>query len=659
MKLKKIVTPILIFITGIIMITTLSGCGALVGLIASVFSSEAGFACIPLLSDEKISSSQTDTSGMIIIKDDPSKINWQGIKYAPLNGVNVHLEGTDKIAVTDEKGYFLFSDIPDGMRKLTAEKSGYISVIQEVPIGKPEAESTIPDQFFISPSKDNQLTIIQKSSHQFYCYGKTGDAVMETDDVTWKIYSSGRGEENLIGVIDNNTGLIWHISNKNEQGEDKYITIDQKSGLLTSITSELHNVIPEEARPGIILNGTYPLFVEIECYMNKAPEKKANSLVVIAPESGSLEGTVYADYKPVSGVKIEITGTSFFTVTDGKGHYFLPEVPAGSATVVAQYQSQSASTITKINPGTTTTQDINLTSSPGSTFIYRGTIGESTVSGSDNNHLNRPEGLAIDSSGNLYISDAFNNRIQKFDINNNYIGTLNSAEGVSIYNPSGLTVDSQDNLYVSDGPNDRIIVFDKNGNVIRVLKSKNGQLFNEPLDVAVDSSGNIFISDYRNFRISKVDSGDNLLQTIGSSNPNDPGYYFGSFAPDGLAIDKNDNIYTGDSYQNHRVQIYDSSGKYIATIGELGKIGSDDYHFYRPGDIAFDCNENIFITDTGNHRVQVYDRNRKHIDTAGVAGIAGNTNDKFNTPLGVAINPVNGKIYIADTFNHRVQIFTR
>ncbi len=661
MKLSKNLFIRLFFtiVLGTFLIMECAGCGALGAIISAILSSEGGFACIPLLSDEKISSSQTGNAGMIVIKDDPSKITWKGTKYAPLNGVNIHLNGTDKIAVTDEKGYFLLNDIPDGMRKLTAEKSGYISVAQEVPIGKAEDENTIPDQFFISPSKDNQLTIIQKSSHQFYSYGKTGDTVIETDDVTWKIYSSGQGEENLIGVIDSNTGLIWHISNKNEHGEDKYVTIDQKSGLLTSITSELHNVIPEGARPGIILNGTYPLFVEIESYINKAPEKKANSLVVIVPESGSLEGTVYSDYKPVSGVKVEITGTFYFTVTDSEGHYFLPEVPAGSITVVAQYQSQSASNITKINPGTTTKQDLNLTASPGSTFIYRETIGESTVSGSDNNHLNRPEGLAIDSAGNLYVSDAFNNRIQKFDINNKYIGTLNSAEGVSMYNPSGLAVDSQDNLYVSDGPNDRIIVFDKNGNVIRVVTSNNGQLFNEPLDVAVDSSGNIFISDYRNFRISKIDSGNNLIQTIGSSDSSNPDYYFGPLAPDGMAIDKNNNIYASDSYQNQRIQIYDSSGKYIATIGEMGKIGSDDYHFYRPGDIAFDSNENIFITDTGNHRVQVYDHNRKHIDTAGITGVYGSTNDTFNTPIGIAVNPVNGKIYIADTFNHRIQIFTR
>ena len=644
---------------GTFLIMECAGCGALGALISALLSSEGGFACIPLLSEEKISSSQAETAGMIVIKDDPSKINWQGIKYAPLNGVNMQLEGTNKFAVTDEKGYFLFSDIPDGLRKLTAEKSGYISVIQNVPIGKPEAESTIPDQFFISPPGDNQLTILQSRSHQFYSYGKTGDTVIETEDVTWQIYAPGQGEKNLIGVVDNNTGLIWYIRNKNDQGEDKYVTIDPRSGLLTSKTNLVVNEIPVGGRSGIILNGTYPLFVEIESYINNAPGKRANSLVFIVPSGGSLQGTVYADYKPVSNVKVEIAGTSYFTVTDNEGHYFLPEVPTGPATVVAQYKSQVASNIVTINAGATTTQDLNLTASPGSTFIYRGTIGETGVSGTDNNHLNRPEGLAIDSTGNLYIADAFNNRIQKFDINNNYMATINSAEGINLANPAGVAVDSQDNLYISDGPNNRVIVCNKNGNVIRVIGSKDGHLFNEPLDVAVDSSGNVFITDFRNFRISKIDTGDNLVQTIGSSNSGDINYYFGSLAPNGIGIDKNNNIYTSDSYEDHRVQIYNSSGQYIATIGEKGVAGSDNYHFYRPGDIAFDRNENIFITDTGNHRVQVYDRNRQYIDTAGVAGAPGNTNDRFNTPLGVAINPVNGRIYISDAFNHRVQIFTR
>ena len=79
-----------------------------------------------------------------------------------------------------------------------------------------------------------------------------------------------------------------------------------------------------------------------------------------------------------------------------------------------------------------------------------------------------PVGVAVDSSGNVYITDSSDNLIQKFDSNGNHItkwGSFGSGNG-QFYGPDGVAVDSAGNVYVADTANHRIQKFDSNGNFI-------------------------------------------------------------------------------------------------------------------------------------------------------------------------------------------------
>src|SRR5438445_13406259 len=91
--------------------------------------------------------------------------------------------------------------------------------------------------------------------------------------------------------------------------------------------------------------------------------------------------------------------------------------------------------------------------------------------------------------------------------------TIGSASGLQ--HPTSVAVDSSGNIYVSDTINDRIVVFDSSGKLLKTIGSASG--LQHPTSVAVDSGGNIYVSDTLNDRIVVFDSSGKLLKTIGSA----------------------------------------------------------------------------------------------------------------------------------------------
>ena len=223
-------------------------------------------------------------------------------------------------------------------------------------------------------------------------------------------------------------------------------------------------------------------------------------------------------------------------------------------------------------------------------------------SGTGDEQFDLPGGITIDSAGNIYVADGRNHRIQKFDPSGNFLskfGTFGQGDG-QLYFPAGLVIDSFGNIWLADTSNNRVQKFTSGGVFISKFGSAgsgDGQ-FNAPVDIVFDTSGNIYVSDMFNQRIQKFTSSGTFITKWGSEGRLDGQFEF----PRGLEIDSNDNIYVTDQ-NNGRIQKFNSTG---SLLEKFGSYGNGDGQFVQPYALSFDTAKNLYITDNGNNRVQKF-----------------------------------------------------
>jgi len=305
--------------------------------------------------------------------------------------------------------------------------------------------------------------------------------------------------------------------------------------------------------------------------------------------------------------------------------------------------------------------------------------------------LNFPEGIAVDGVGNLYIADQDNHRVRK--ISNGVITTVagNGTAGFSGDNgpatkaelnyPPTVAVDSSGNLYIADQYNNRIREV-SNGVISTVAGNGNGgfngdagpavgaELF-YPYGVSVDGAGDLYIADEYNNRIRKVSGGTIYTVAGGNLSFGDDGPPTSALLgmPRSVATDLVGNLYIADSLLN-RVRLV--SGGVITTIAGTGIAGSSGFgvpasgdggpatsaNLSNPGSVAQDSLGNLYIADAERIRV---------VSNGVISTVAGNGSGGFsgdngpaveaslNGPSGIALD-VAGNLYIADYFNHRIRM---
>ena len=177
--------------------------------------------------------------------------------------------------------------------------------------------------------------------------------------------------------------------------------------------------------------------------------------------------------------------------------------------------------------------------------------------------------------------------------------------------------------------------------------------FTMPRDIAIAPDGSLYVSDTNNHRIQHLTPDGEVLQMWGSfadsSTGEAPGGTF--YEPWGIAVGPDGSVYVADTW-NHRIQKFTPDGKFITQWGFFGQGESGDA-FWGPRDIVVDANGRVFVTDTGNKRVAIFDQNGTFITQFGSAGLL---EGQFDEPVGIALGP-EGQIYIADTWNQRIQEF--
>jgi uncharacterized protein (TIGR03437 family) len=295
--------------------------------------------------------------------------------------------------------------------------------------------------------------------------------------------------------------------------------------------------------------------------------------------------------------------------------------------------------------------------------------------------LNGPSGVAVDSAGNLYIGDQVNQRFRK--VSNGVITTV-AGGGSSIgdngpatsaqFIPEGVAVDSVGNLYIPDYLNDRIrkvtngVITTVAGNGTVGFSGDNGPATSAQLywstGVAVDSAGNLYIADTRNYRIRKVSGG--VITTVagngteGFSGDNGPATSAQLNNPGGVAVDSAGNLYIADS---GNVRVRKVSNGVITTVAgggsSFGDNGPATSAQLSVGGIALDSADNLYIADYYNHRIRkVSNGVITTIAGDGVPGFSGDngpaTSAQLASPSGVAVDSA-GNLYIADEGNNRIR----
>ncbi|MFM8445677.1 MAG: fibronectin type III domain-containing protein [Methylococcus sp.] len=263
--------------------------------------------------------------------------------------------------------------------------------------------------------------------------------------------------------------------------------------------------------------------------------------------------------------------------------------------------------------------------------------------------FNLPKGIAVDGSGNVYVLDTSNHRIQKFNPSGVYqstIGGYGAADG-AFSSPAGLALDSGGNLYVVDNGNSRIQKFTSSGQFLNKWGSSgngNGQFnFGSAYDnIALDSSGNIYVVDSNNNRIQKFKPDGSFDRAWGTLGAADGQFSF----PQGIAIAASDTVYVTDS-NNHRIQKFSPTG---AFLGKWGSRGNADGQFQLPVGMATHTDaggsESVYVADTFNNRIQKFDDTGVFLGkiTSGSGGIT------LSSPAALATD-TSGNIYVTDNFS--------
>ena len=215
--------------------------------------------------------------------------------------------------------------------------------------------------------------------------------------------------------------------------------------------------------------------------------------------------------------------------------------------------------------------------------------------------LSNPSGLAVDKNNYVYVANASNHTISKYNSEGKCVKVV-GREGCQpgeLNHPCGVAVIGEQ-VYVCDRNNNKIQIFDYNLNFIRSFGchgNAQGQL-HWPYDLVQDCEGRIYITDCDNHRIQIIEPNGGFLGSFGTRGSNK-----GKLKrPMGICLGTDDLLYITE-YDNHRVSVFQRSGVFVTSFGKYGTKRGDLCY---PVGVTVDRDGFVHVCDEGNNRIQVF-----------------------------------------------------
>jgi len=221
--------------------------------------------------------------------------------------------------------------------------------------------------------------------------------------------------------------------------------------------------------------------------------------------------------------------------------------------------------------------------------------------------FNCPTGLTVDTSGDIYIADSVNSRIQKFNKDGEFlqfIGTAVYENGVRITNkevcqPIGIALDENANIYVADFAANRIKVFDKDGNFLRTWLAEAGAVETRVVGIACGNNS-VYVTDKDNHRILRYSLEGTFLCEWGQEGSANGELDY----PSGIAVDDvSEKVYVVD-VNNDRIQIFGAEGNFIDSFPG-GITSSQSWPMFY--DVLVDSDQ-IYVSAPRNYAIRIFDK---------------------------------------------------
>jgi len=273
--------------------------------------------------------------------------------------------------------------------------------------------------------------------------------------------------------------------------------------------------------------------------------------------------------------------------------------------------------------------------------------------GSGNGQLSEPYGAAVDSEGNVWVTDTANNRIEEFNSEGKYVSSF-GKEGAGFKaefkSPTDIDIDDEGRLWIADTGNDRVLEYTTKGEykgVVGKSGSGNGELKSPMgIEVGTGSQPKVWVADTGNNRVQKFDWFGKWLATVGEAGSGD-----GQFESPHDVVIHNSSIWVTDT-GNGRIEKFNITT--LKYINKLGEKGAGEWQFNAPTTIVSDFQERFWITDSGNCRAVKVDNDGNWLDEIGKEGSG---SGQFINPTGIAAAAAQ-RVSVVDSGNDRVQIWS-